>query len=306
MAPGVLRDGGDVDHGRVASASDLVGRDAERAVAGQALARAESGTVGLLVEGDTGMGKSALVGWMIDRVGDSHHVLLCRPTPSEAQLAYVALGDLLGGAMEEIAGLVSEPRRLALSRALSVTTSGPVADWRAVAAGLFESIRSLAQRRPVVIAIDGLEWLDEASAHVLAFVLRRFRHEPILIVATRRPGRRGPLRFDDVIDGARLLRIALGPLDAALLAGLVQGRAPASLDRETLTQIVRVSAGNPLFALELAAAPRRLSGVRSETFDELLVPEKLRLVLIDRLAGLDAAAARALTVAAALARPTVA
>ena len=48
-------------------------------------------------------------------------------------------------------------------------------------------LRSVCRRRPVLIAIDDEQWLDPASARVLAFALCRLRDEPIVVIVARRP-----------------------------------------------------------------------------------------------------------------------
>src|SRR6202020_3300740 len=62
--------------------------------------------------------------------------------------------------------------------------------------GVLSVLRELAAAGPILVAIDDEQWLDPASARVLAFVLCRLRHESIAVVLARRSGPRGTLAFE--------------------------------------------------------------------------------------------------------------
>ena len=74
----------------------LVGREQELGELARFLDAVPAGPVGLLLEGDAGIGKTTL--WreaVLEALDRSYCVLSCRPVESEAQLAFTALGDLL-------------------------------------------------------------------------------------------------------------------------------------------------------------------------------------------------------------------
>ena len=73
----------------------IVGRDSERAVLAEFVARAD-GPAALLLEGDAGIGKTTLLRDALTHAGE-RRVLACRPAQAETPLAFAALADLLDG-----------------------------------------------------------------------------------------------------------------------------------------------------------------------------------------------------------------
>src|SRR5262249_24963861 len=140
----------------------IVGRAAELEAIDAFLA---SSGGALLLEGELGVGKTAL--WREAVARCSVRVLACRAAEAESALAYAALGDLVG----EL-GLppLPEPQRHALAVALLREEPRGPSSQRAVALGLLGVLAAA----PTVLAIDDVQWLDPASATVLAFVARRF------------------------------------------------------------------------------------------------------------------------------------
>src|SRR4051812_12066989 len=112
------------------------------------------GSAVLLLEGEAGVGKKALLrggGGAARRRGA--RVLWCAPSPSESRLSYAALADLLGGVEEEILERLPGPQREALDAALlrSVPGAGGV-DRRAVASAALSVLEALAGQGAVVVA----------------------------------------------------------------------------------------------------------------------------------------------------------
>src|SRR5262249_44808195 len=78
-----------------------------------------SGSAGLVLEGAAGIGKTTV--WAAGAAlaaGRGYTVLSCRPAESEARLSFAALGDLLGGVLEEAVAGLPPPQRRALEVAL--------------------------------------------------------------------------------------------------------------------------------------------------------------------------------------------
>src|SRR4051794_8508330 len=113
----------------------IVGRDSERAVLADFLARAGR-PAALLLEGDAGIGKTTLLRDALERAGE-RRVLVCRPAPAETPLAFGALADLLDGV--EL-GALPAPQRRALEVALRHVDG--TADAHAVAAGFLGLLRA--------------------------------------------------------------------------------------------------------------------------------------------------------------------
>ena len=151
-----------------------------------------SGPCGLVLEGPAGIGKTTL--WRAgaaQAAGRSYTVLSCRPAESEATLSFAALGDLLDGVLGQVLPRLPPPQRRALKVALLLEDpGGSPPEQRAVAVAFLAVIRHLSELGPVVLAVDDLQWLDDPSARVLEFALRRLGGEPTgLLASARDPGR---------------------------------------------------------------------------------------------------------------------
>ncbi|QFZ20309.1 AAA family ATPase [Saccharothrix syringae] len=289
--------------------SDLVGRENELAAAADVLARAERCTARLVLSGEAGIGKSAV--WervLRDAAARGWAVLSCRPVESEARLAFGGLVDLLDRVPDDALTGLPEPQRAALEVALlrrraDDGAGGGAGDPRAVCLAALNVVRALAARTPVVLAVDDAQWLDEASARVLEYVLRRLAEERVaVVVAVRSDDDEQPplgLAGQDDLAHLRLTGLSIGALHR-----LVRSAFGAPLPRPTLIRLQRTSGGNPFYALELARALAR-DGAATAPGLPLPAPRAFDELLADRLVALPAAARDALLYAAALAQPTV-
>src|SRR5690349_13334694 len=98
---------------------ELIGRTSEAAAIGRFVRRVPDGPVGLLIEGEAGIGKTTLVAEAIRQSLDAgHRVLRARPAEAEAELSHAALTDLVGGVFDEVSGALPAPQRRALEVAL--------------------------------------------------------------------------------------------------------------------------------------------------------------------------------------------
>jgi tetratricopeptide (TPR) repeat protein len=170
---------------------------------------------------------------------------------------------------------------------------------RATRSRLFdELLAALDARRgeapQLVVALDDLQWLDEASAAFLHFVARRADDHRVLLVCAVRPAE----LLDNpsvgrVVDALRsdgqLFDVELGPLDAAAVSRICEAVA-AGIDT---ARVMERSEGNPFFATELAHALAR---------GEADLPENARRVVETRLRALSESARELLPWAAALGR----
>lgn len=283
----------------LAETGQLVGREQELDRLAEFVRDCPRGPRMLLLEGEAGIGKTALWHAGIERAREhGFRVLQARPAATEAELSYVALADLLSGTHDEIDGL-PPPQRRALRIALLLEEStGNPPDQRAVAAAFLGLVRMLAEARPLLIALDDLQWLDSPSAVALRFALRRLDAEPVRVLATLRAGSTG----GELGQGEEIL---VGPLAFEALDRLIRQRLGARFLRPTLLQLHDASGGNPFYALELAASLLR-SGARPAPGEPLRIPASLRELLRDRLATLTPAGREAALAVSALAQPTVA
>ncbi len=126
-----------------------------------------------------------------------------------------AVSDLLDAAFEDFADDLAEPQRRALAAALGLETdSGERLDRLALPRALVAAFRSLAAARPLLVAIDDVQWLDPASARVLSFAVRRVGDERIGVLATLRDEAdpRDPLALADAVQPGAFEELAVGPL----------------------------------------------------------------------------------------------
>jgi DNA-binding CsgD family transcriptional regulator len=285
----------------------VVGRDGEMAAVAAFLDAVQRGPVGLLLEGEAGIGKSTVWGAGVAlAAARSCTVLSCRPAESEATLSFAALGDLLDGVLDRVLAGLPPPQRRALEVALLLAdpaTSPP--GQRAVCVAFLAVIRHLCVSGPVVLAIDDLQWLDDPSARVVEFALRRLSHEPVgLLASAREPADERPASAARTgLPAERLTRLRVGPLPLDAFQAAVRATAGPALSRLTVRRLFDASGGNPFYGLELAWTLQR-AGAEPAPEEPLPVPAGLRGVLSARLAALPAGARDALLVAACLRSPT--
>jgi len=284
----------------------VIGRDAELSRIEAFLDAIVDGPAALVLEGESGMGKSTLWnGCLADARAREWRVLSIRPVEAEARLSFAGLADLLEGTrdvFEALPGPLSAGLEVALLRA---EPTGPPPEPRAVFAAVLAVLRETSARDPVLVAIDDVQWLDGATADALRFAIRRLQDESIgLLLAVRGTGDGLPLDVAHGIRDERVTRLAVEPLYEDDLAELLRVRLDATLPRPSFKALCEMSGGNPFFALEIARAA--LQGDRRATGLTLPVPRNLRDDLVrDRLGTLQSSVQEALLFAAACSRPTV-
>ena len=290
------------------AATRVVGRDDELGSIQGFLAEVEQGPAALVLSGEAGLGKTIL--WEAGVEGARERfgrVLSHRSVEAEASLAFGGLSDLLEPVLEEVAGDLPPPRRQALEVALLLVAPGDEPpDPRAIGLAFLDVLRLLAERGPVVVALDDLQWLDSSSALVVPLALRRLRDERVGLLATLRTGPElgAPFELERSFANERLKRLSLSPLSLGALYNLLRERLELELTRPELVRVLETSGGNPFFAVELGRELVR-TGARPTAGQALRVPESLHELLGGRLARLPAASGDLLVYAAALARPTV-
>jgi DNA-binding CsgD family transcriptional regulator len=203
----------------------------------EAIRRGESQT--LLLTGEAGVGKTALLEYLVDAATDLH-VVRAVGVESEMELAYASLHQLCVPMLDRIDRLPA-PQREALAIVFGLTDGAPP-DLFLVGLGVLSLLSATAEDRPLVCLVDDAQWLDRASARTLAFAARRLFAEPVgLVFAAREPG--------EELRGLPELEVTgLGSGDArALLASAVR----FMLDERIRDRIVAETRGNPLALLEL-------------------------------------------------------
>src|ERR1700729_3302569 len=229
----------------------LLDRLPERAALSELLDAARAGRSGVLVmRGEPGIGKTALLDWAVESAAGLR-VVRVAGVESEMELAFAALQQLCAPMLDQLAGL-PDPQRAALGVAFGLST-GAAPDRFLVGLAALSLVSEVAEDQSLLCVVDDAQWLDRASAQALAFVARRLLVESVaLVFSTRDPG--------DELEGLPRLRVeGLHESDARALLGSVL-RVP--LDEQVRERLVAETRGNPLALLELprALTPGELAG----------------------------------------------
>jgi DNA-binding CsgD family transcriptional regulator len=266
----------------------LLGRESERARVDELLAHAREGRSGvLLVRGEPGIGKSAMLDYAAAQAGDGL-VMRARGIESEVELGFAGLHELLRPVLGELDQLPA-PQAEALRGALGLAPSS-AAERHLVGAGTLGLLGTLAEAQLIVVLIDDAQWLDEPSAEALLFAARRLLADAVAVVVALRTGL--PSRFD----AAGLDELALQGLGATAARELLSAYAGRPVAADTADWLHAATGGNPLALTELAAeAPRLRPG---PVGDHVTVGARIEHALGRRLDTLDPAARRAVLAAA--------
>ena len=227
----------------------LISRDAEFAALGDFLSSGAAPWA-LVFTGGPGIGKTSLWEAGLYRAKElGLRVLAARPNEAEAQHPFAGLFDLMDGVGADVLGGLPVPQRQALEAAVLRSEPAAAAQPFAIAAGFLGALRSLAAAGPLLLAVDDLQWLDTASADVLAFAARRIQDPRCRFLFARRSG-------DQTAVERALSRAAVWPVDITALSvdgthRLLSQRLGRSLPRRTLSQVFEATQGNPLLVLEL-------------------------------------------------------
>lgn len=294
-----------------AGASDVLGRTAERDRISRFLDRIAGGPGALVLQGEPGIGKTALWSVGVEAAADrGWSVLMARPVQGEAQLTFSGLGDLLAPVPPSVLDGLPIPQRHALDVALLLTPPGESPpDQRAVAVATLGVLRALAETTPVLVAIDDLPFLDRATAATLDYALRRLTFERAGLLATVASVATGTAGRDEAAAVELLAlerslpveRIDLGPLDLAAFADLLDANRARDLGWPDVNRVYEAAAGNPFFGLELL---RALDADQARS-GPLPVPGSLRASAENRLRQLSPGARAVLLLVAAAGRPSV-
>jgi DNA-binding CsgD family transcriptional regulator len=227
----------------------LVGRAAECARVEEELQAVRSGRGrGLVIGGEPGVGKTALLGYAVDLAGDCR-VLRAQAVEAEAGWPYAGLHALLGP-LGDLLDALPERQAAALRSALALTPTPPGLE---VGAAVLSLLEAGAERVPVVCAVDDGQWLDPESAQALGFATRRLGPQRVLVLVALRG------RPPHALAGVPELQLAGLAEDSALeLLRRTVGSVPDEVGR----RLVRAVGGHPLAITELMGTltPAQLAG----------------------------------------------
>ncbi|WP_156448418.1 AAA family ATPase, partial [Mycobacterium sp. NAZ190054] len=259
--------------------------------------------VGLLIEGEPGIGKTTLWSGVVDRAAGAGFVVLAvRAGQVDTAPAQAAVADLFGALDRDILAALPDVQRLAADRVLlREHTTGRPTDERVTAAALLNAVRIAGTEAPVLIAVDDAQWLDPSSRAVLAFVTRRL-DGPAGVVVTERTGPATGERVTSWLQvGAGVpTRVQVAPMSLGALHSMLSARLGRRFSRPAIVRIAEMSGGNPLYALELA----RVMDVNPPG-PGVRLPSTLAESVRLRVAGLDDEVRDVLLAAASATVPTV-
>jgi DNA-binding CsgD family transcriptional regulator len=237
---------------------ELLERDDALAELHEALADARAGRGRIVVvAGEAGVGKSALVQRFLEESGSDARVLVgaCDPLFTPRPLGpFVDIAYTTGGQLHELVASGAIPFRIAEVL-----------------------LEELSESPPTIVVLEDLHWADEATLDVVRLLARRIEDSAVLAIGTYR---------DDELDARHPLRIVLGSLSSARAvrrvrvlplspAGVAQLAEPYEADPE---ELYRLTSGNPFYVTEVLAG------------DVTSIPETVRDAVLARAATLSSCA----------------
>ncbi len=285
------------------TSATFIGRTDELATLDQLLGTGGDRLRLVLIGGEAGIGKSRLIAEWAGRARDRGALVLTGGAVDVGEtgaLPYVAI-------VEALRPLTVDPGRSRLARAGPIGADltrllprlGPSPTSRAPVSGLpeefaqvrlFEQLLALLTRlavhTPTVLALEDLQWADQSTRDLLAYLAHNVGDAPIGLIGSFRTDELPPLHpmravLAQLIRGRGTARMDLAPFGpeehAAHVAQLLGSRPPPALLRATYAR----SEGNPFYTEELLA---------TEDPDAARLPESLRDALLVRLRELSPAA----------------
>lgn len=232
----------------------LLERDEQISRLDEAIARAPDGNGSLcLLDGPAGVGKTALLEEATARAaGEGLAVMGGGAAPLEGDLAWGALRRVFAGALRDGVDdlLVGAASHAAAPLGLAAEGAGPGALH-----GLYWLTAGLAERAPLLLALDDAHWADEPSLRFLAYLAERLKDLPVLVVLSVRTGEEEPPALQALRDNAEVVEVhELGPDAGAELARAELGPDAAA---EFCRACHDATGGNPFLLRELTAELRR-------------------------------------------------
>jgi DNA-binding CsgD family transcriptional regulator len=199
----------------------------------------------LVLHGPAGIGKSALLDFVVDRAA-AFQIVHVAGIESEMQFGYAGLHLLCHPYLDRVEAL-PDPQRHALEAAFGLRSDG-TPDRFVVGLAVLTLLSELAETRPLLCVVDDAQWLDQASAQALEFVGRRLEAESVALIFAARD-------VEDVQVLGGLPDLVVRGLATDDAAALLQWAVPVTLDPRVRDRILTEAHGNPLALLEL---PREL------------------------------------------------
>ncbi|MEV0283653.1 AAA family ATPase [Kribbella sp. NPDC050820] len=233
----------------------------------------------LLLSGDAGVGKSALVEAAVGQaLADDVRILRAAGVQFEADITYASLHQLLQTCLDEFDSL--SPRNAGTLKVALGLADGPPPAPLMVAGAVLALLQRLAKERPVLMVVDDVPWLDRASGLVLGMVARRLVGTRSALLGAARTGE------SSFFDHSDLAIEHIQPLPDEAAAELLSTRYPALAPR-VRRRLLADAQGNPLALLELPVAlGDHLDGVAGSVPAVLPLGRRLQSAFTSRIKGL--------------------
>jgi DNA-binding CsgD family transcriptional regulator len=270
----------------------LIGRENELELVSAFLRSSADGGEALLLTGEPGVGKSAILEAADELAGGTGaRRLRATGVEFEAAVGFSGLGRLLLPARGQF-GRLNAAHRGALSVALDLG-EGPPPELLMLASAALSLLGTLASSGPVVLIVDDAQWLDPGTAAVLGIMARRLGGSNIGLLAAMRSD------SGSVLGTIGLPEHELQALGENEASGLIGTHFPM-LSARVHQRLLAEAQGNPLALLELpgALSTTQRSGL-SALPDVLPLGQRLESLFGSRVAALPQAS-RALLLLAAL------
>ncbi|MDV7218106.1 ATP-binding protein [Streptomyces prunicolor] len=270
---------------------NLVGRSAELAVLDRHFDTALARGAALILTGEAGVGKTALLDAAAARTSEAgFRVLRIFGCPYQKGIGFSVLNQLLLRLAEGIPALPAwQAETLQAVRGLSQEQPAELlAITNAVQALL---TRTATETGPLALIVDDAAWVDRSSAMVLGTLGRSPHAGPIALLGASRTG------DESLLNNIGIPEYEVRPLDDAAANELVADRFPAMAAR-VRRRLVAEARGNPLALLELPVPLDDLQQTEWGALPAVLpLTERLKNVFSTRVAALPAATRKLLLLA---------
>jgi hypothetical protein len=221
----------------------LVGREVECLRVDRVLESARRGrSAVLLISGEAGLGKTSLLRYAIERAGGMG-VVRATGVEFEAELEFSGLLELFRPLLHHL-GDLPDPQARCLRGVLGLEEAR-VSDRFGAGAATLSLLAAAAEREPLLVVVDDVQWLDAASADALRFAARRLFADRVAVIVAARAGEGRELEWP----GAEELVVT--PLDLSATRMLLEREIGSRVPDAVLAELHAATAGNPLALIEL-------------------------------------------------------
>ncbi|MFE7636202.1 AAA family ATPase [Kitasatospora sp. NPDC057518] len=293
----------------------LYGREGEQAAVDGLLDGVRAGRSGvLLLRGEAGIGKTALLDDAVARAGEAFRVVRAAGVEYEAELPYAGLSLLLAPGLDRL-DVLPGPQRRALEAAFGLSDDERMGDDRAgdragdgggaggggagadrllVGLATLGLLAELAADRPLLCVIDDVQWLDRASLDALLLAARRLQAEGVALLLAARTGGPSGAGGSPAERPLGLPERQVTGLSEADATRLLARRVSPDLPSTVRDRLLAEAAGNPLALTELPVA----AGPQPPAPGGLPLTSRLLIAFHGQVTGLPAVTQTLLLVAA--------